>query len=174
MKKILIISAIILIALGLTAGGIYMHILSVIDNPYSADDYPVMVDITQGYTPRGNASLLMEHNLIKSEGIFLWEVKREEVGTQLQAGYFTFEKPLNMPEIIHKLITEGGRMPPQRYTFLEGLTIEKYASALKKREEIDNQHYLNLATSSWRNLNFKFADEIPEGASLEGYLFPQT
>jgi UPF0755 protein len=173
-KKLLIISAVVLLALAITAGGIYMHILNMIENPHSAGDYPIKIEVPKGTTPKGIASILIYHDLIKSERVFLWEVKREKLGTQLQAGYYIFEEPLNMPDVIHKLITEGGRMPPQRYTFLEGLTIEKYASALKKREEIDSQEYLEIATSGWRNLSFKFADEIPEGASLEGYLFPQT
>ncbi len=173
MRKFLIISATILLVIGLAGAGIYIHVLNVIEAPHSATTYPVKFEIPKGTNPTGIAKILFENNLIKSEKIFLWEVRREEVAQKLQAGYFTFVEPNSMPEVIQKILTEG-RIPPQRYTFLEGLTIDHYSSALKKREEINNEQYQNLAKNSKHQFEFEFLKNIPDHADLEGYLFPQT
>ncbi len=173
MKKILLTIVAVLLVIGIAGVWVYISVLNTINTPFSASEYPVKFEIRKGMNPSEIADLLVYLELIKSKKIFLWEVKREEAATKLQAGYFTFTEPNTMPEVIEKLLTEG-KIPPQKYTFLEGLTIDQFADALKKREEIDNERYRTLAKNHKDLFNFKFSKNIPEDADLEGYLFPQT
>lgn len=173
MKKFLIAVIIILLIVGIAGMWVYISVLNTINTPFAASEYPIKFEIEKGTNPSEIADLLFHFELIKSKKIFLWEVKREDAATKLQAGYFTFTEPNTMPEVVEKLLTEG-KIPPQRYTFLEGLTIDQFADALKKREEIDNERYRLLAKKHKDVFDFKFLENIPEESDLEGYLFPQT
>lgn len=173
MKKILITAAAVLVGVGFLLLCFYMYVQGVINSPCDAKNYPVKVTIDKGMTTAAITDLLYEAGLIKSKLFFRYEVGREDAAGKLQAGWFKFEEPMNMPDLINILLTEG-RIPPQKYTFLEGLTISQYADALVKREEIDAHSYENFANFGRSQFEFKFNENIPAEAGFEGFLFPET
>jgi UPF0755 protein len=71
---------------------------------------------------------------------------------------------------------QEGQRPEQVVTIPEGLRLEQVADEVAAQTSIEREAFLNLATSGWRDLGlgFSFLAEIPPGATLEGFLFPDT
>jgi len=169
MKKTLIISAIVILVLAIAASVFYIYFRNTVQDAFTAASYPVAIEIPKGSTPSQIAKILSDNGLISSERIFLWEVRSEGVAEDLQAGFYTFGEPLNMPQIIEKLTTEG-RVLPKKVTIPEGRTVKEISKLLSP--EIGDA-YKKLGLESKDKINFALASQIP-GKSLEGYLFPDT
>lgn len=127
---------------------------------------PVVVEIETGATSRQIAEVLQTAGVIHSKWVFL--AKRAfDRKTTLMAGEYEFEKPLSASEAFETLA--DGRVKlypltiPEGYSRLE--TAEKIASAgLASREE-----FLRMTADP-----SPVQDILPEAASLEGCLFPDT
>jgi UPF0755 protein len=122
-------------------------------------NFPVnsVVDIPTGSTTSEIADLLYENKIIRSARIFELMVLRQEVANRLQAGFYQFERPLTIQQVVSRL--KEGLFADRliKLTVPEGLSVEQLAVLAKQN----------------------FAD-INQGAFVEianphaGYLFPDT
>lgn len=126
-----------------------------------------------------NVLTLSEHledaQIITSRYILMWHLARIGKTHDLVAGTYSLSGDLSPTEIAF-LITEGRVIPRDiKVTFPEGWESKKMAERLTANS-LPGADFLALAQTpkaEWRE-RFDFLKEIPEDASLEGFLFPDT
>lgn len=183
MKKLLtlfVILAIITIIAGI--GGYSWFNSRAKSSPCSAeDDSTTMVEfrIVQGESVQEISVNLQKAGLISSSDIFYWYVKINRIGNKFQAGSFLIQKCLPMSEIAE--ILQNAKGDDVTITITEGLRIDEIADVLDgfflnvENSNFDRTEFLNIVENPD---NYDFDAEIlshkPEGASLEGFLLPET
>jgi len=85
----------------------------------------------------------------------------------LQAGEYTFDEALTVPQVLDKLIE--GEVVTYPLTVIEGLTLEETATALAQQGFGNRERFVELMRSP-----ALIASLDPEATDLEGYLFPDT
>lgn len=103
---------------------------------------------------------------------YLWSTGKLH---SIVAGVYEFPKGMLIPEAA-RIIT-GGEVVPMRVkvTFPEGWTMKEYAERLTANG-LAGDEFLKIATNPNQALlaAYPFLSELPRGATLEGYLFPDT
>ena len=114
-------------------------------------------------------------HLISSRYAFMWHLAREGKAHKLVAGTYKLSGNLTIVEIA-ALVTEGKVIPRDiRITFPEGWDIKMMSERLTANA-LPGAEFLALATkpkSAWLQ-QYDFLAGVPAGASLEGFLFPDT
>lgn len=132
-------------------------------------------EVGQGENVFGLAERLESAGLIASRYAFIWHIVREGKTKDLVAGAYGLSGNLTPAEIAF-LITEGKIVSRDiRITFPEGWTLKKMAERLTANG-LPGEEFLMQAEKplpEWRT-EFSFLASLPAGASLEGYLFPDT
>ncbi len=138
------------------------------------DDTPVSFTISPGETVAQIAMRLQEEGLVVDAELFRRYVQYHEMDTTIEAGEFTLCQTMTIPEIAQAL--QRGLVAEQVVTIQEGLRLEQVAAAVAAQTTVPEDEFLALATTGWRDtgLAFDFLAEIPAGATLEGFLFPET
>jgi UPF0755 protein len=118
---------------------------------------------------------LQEEKLISSRFAFAWYLLRQNKLHTLIAGTYNLSGRLTIPEIA-LFITEGDVVSHDiKVTFPEGFTAKKMAARLTANK-LPGDKFLYLVEHplpQWRT-QFDFLSDLPEKATLEGYLFPDT
>ncbi|MBE2183870.1 MAG: endolytic transglycosylase MltG [Anaerolineae bacterium] len=136
---------------------------------------PVRFEIQSGSTPRTIAQSLANSQLILDSDLFVDYVRAEAIDTQLQAGVYFLTQAQTMIEIAEALTDSGSSQFPFR--ILEGWRSEEIAEA------IDNNPYFGFSGDDFLAVvgagatpspDFSILVGLPAGASLEGFLFPNT
>ncbi len=121
------------------------------------------------------ASDLRAAGIIRSEYAFLYRLWDEESWKTLQAGEYLLSGTMTIPEIIGKLSRGETIQKGIKVTFPEGWTAAEMAARLSERG-LPGSEFLELVNDplpEWRT-RFPFLANLPEEASLEGVLFPDT
>ncbi len=148
-----------------------------INTPPSDSDEPVDFVVERGETARSIAQRLQEKGLITNAKLFELYLRYYGLGTKLEAGHFTLRRNMTIPEIARAL--QQARAEEVTITIKEGWRMEEIADYLDKEGVIDSQEFLSLARNpsalspEIRNKH-AFLQALPPGATLEGYLFPET
>jgi len=81
---------------------------------------------------------------------------------------------MTIPEISQTL--QDARRPEQTVILREGLRLEQVASEVAEQTTINEEAFLELVTRGWRERPYasRFASIVPDTATLEGFLFPDT
>lgn len=149
----------------------------------------VTVQVTAEDDAASVAEKLVDAELIRFKPYF--ETRMRFDGGALEPGSYEIRRGSSVPEIIG-LITvpdpnedaseesteEETSSVPESFnvTFIEGQRIEQYAVTLEEAGlEGGADAYIEAATDvdRWRD-EFSFLETVPEGATLEGFLFPNT
>ena len=111
-----------------------------------------------------------------SERAFLYVALTTGLGDGLQAGSFLLRKDMTPAEVVEALVHDRVTVTTVDVTFREGLRIEQMTALLQTLDTgIDPQEFYDLATKPPAELLAEYAWlELPEGASLEGFLYPDT
>lgn len=113
---------------------------------------------------------LKRANLIRNTRAFEIYVRGKELGDKLQAGTYILSPSLSVQQIVTKM-TEG-HVAKNLFTILPGKTLDEikkaFADAGYANSEI--QTAFNPATYA----NHPALASLPKGASLEGYLYPDS
>ena len=133
----------------------------------------VRVIISQGQTASQIADTLYEHELIQNPKVFELYTQFSGAKSKLQAGGFMLKRSHSVPEIVDRLIS--GKSDEMNVTFLPGLTLEELSDkavsgSLSEQRYSDDEIKTALA-KAYDSPLFKLK---PDGASLEGYLYPET
>src|SRR3989339_70270 len=129
--------------------------------------------IREGQGVNQISSELYDANLIKSKFAFetwLWLKKSED---NIIAGVYQIPKDISIRHLANLFILGPGQSQ-YAITILEGWTRD-LAKATLTEAELDAENFMTLSAraSDWQS-NYDFLADTPAGASLEGYIFPDT
>jgi UPF0755 protein len=122
------------------------------------------------------APRLRDGDFVTSERAFLFTALVSGLNEKLSAGNFLLRGNMTPAEVGDALIRARVVVTTLDITFREGLRIEQMTALLQTKETgIDPKAFYDMATNPPEEL---LADyewlELPEGASLEGFLYPDT
>lgn len=122
------------------------------------------------------APRLVEGDFVTSERAFLYTALVDGLNEKLSAGNFLLRGNMTPAQVADALVRARVVVTTLDITFREGLRIEQMTALLQtKQTGIDPKAFYDMATNPPEEL---LADyewlELPEGASLEGFLYPDT
>ncbi|MDP9211994.1 MAG: endolytic transglycosylase MltG [bacterium] len=129
-----------------------------------------VVVVKEGETPDVIAEKLKAEGLIRSERAFTLHVKFEGLATDIKSGRFRLSGEQSGQEIAQAL-TEESQLATQ-FTIPEGLTQAETAERLDRLEITDADAFEALKATNFPE--YDFLRTLPDDATLEGYLFPET
>lgn len=172
-KKLLIIGAIVAVVVAaLIIGGVigvrnyYTRNLE----PVSTSQTAVTVTIPTGSTVDDIADILKENGLIRNKRAFAQYVRSQGVQNQLQAGTYSLRPSQSVQEIAD--ILTGGNIVKNLFTILPGQRIDQIKSSMINAG-FDAQE-VEAAFNPDLYRDHPALVDLPEGASLEGYLYPES
>lgn len=116
----------------------------------------VVVEIPVGSSTGQIADLLYEHKIIRSARIFELLVLRQKLAERLRAGFYQFEKPLTLHQVVRRL--KEGLFADElvKLTVPEGFSVEQLADlAVANFPQIQKNAVMAAASSS---VGFLFPD----------------
>jgi UPF0755 protein len=123
--------------------------------------------VKKGSGLRTVAAQLEERGLIKGKYLFmLWAYLRGGA-RDIKAGEYSFNRSM-APVKIFQMLTSGS-VKTYSFTIPEGLTAEQIAVLLEKRNFLNKMDFISLVYDKGLVSSYQVY-----GASLEGYLFPDT
>lgn len=171
-RRVWLIAALSLAGLVLLiVGGLGWYLLSLQPRDSTASPQPVTVE--QGMTPRSIASLLEDKRIIRSAVVFeLYAVLGGHAGS-LQAGSYQLSAAQSVPDIVGELL--GGRDDVLNVIIVPGMTLKKLADpTVKNSLAAQGFSQSEIAEAFAATYTSPVLADRPAGASLEGYIFPDT
>ena len=157
-------------ALGIPGVLAYNWVDHQLHQPANPGNSKVRFVVPQGATFHEVADTLHRVGLIDSVMVFDLYARYKHLDRNVQAGAYDLSRNLNMIEILTALQTA---IPDEIFvTIPEGFTIKKTAAALDKAGPIKGSDYMALAVQG--QFSYDFLKDLPPGATLEGFLFPDT
>ncbi|MGQ9909281.1 MAG: endolytic transglycosylase MltG [Candidatus Flexifilum sp.] len=146
-----------------------------LDRSISDDPTPVRFRINPGDTPRIIAANLVASGLIADADLFVDFVRVEGIDTQLEAGTYFLSRAETLREIAFALTdSRSGQFP---FRILEGWRLEEIAAVIDQTPYFgfSGQDFLSaVGPGAQPDPAFSAYVGLPLGASLEGYMFPDT
>jgi UPF0755 protein len=148
-------------------------------DPASTDANEQVFTVNPGDTILTLAPRLQDTGFLKddqAQHAFLYTALTTGLGDKLTAGQFLLKATMTPAQVADALVTARLLVTTKDLTFREGLRIEQMTALLETFDSgIDPQAFYDLATHPTPEL---LADyewlQLPEGASLEGFLYPDT
>jgi UPF0755 protein len=162
----------IVILLVVIAGATLVYGRTQLDPPASGAGSPVTITVRNGEPLDTLVNDLARHGLVRSTFWFGWYARLQGLGAKLVAGDFVVDDAMSASFIVQRL--EG---PPQVGThhvlLTEGLTAGQMAARIAAAGlGITADQYLAEVRSG--RFSEPFLAARPQGASLDGFLFPDT
>jgi UPF0755 protein len=143
--------------------------------PASDDPRPRPFAINPGEPARYIAARLAAAGFIRDADLFNLYLRVEGLERNIEAGHFMLAESMTVPEIANEL--QQARFEEVPVTIPEGFRAEEIAERLAENFVIDSERFLT-AVRQPHSLDlvadYPFLENLPAGASLEGYLFPDT
>ena len=131
----------------------------------------VSFTIHSGETTRSVADRLQQMGMVRNSLLFRLRVNFRGAEGKFQAGDYQLTSGMSEDELIEALQAAKAKDVP--VTFIEGRRIEEFAEVLEKANVgIDAKRFLDLARRG--NFTYDFLETKPPGATLEGFLMPDT
>ena len=129
--------------------------------------------VKTGATWTDVADQLQQQGLISSALVFRLQVRLTGSNGSLEAGTYTLKQGMTTDQIISVL---ENATPPVAVAvrFTEGWRMEQEAAQLEKQSVVTASDFLSITKSQSATFSDDFLTDRPAGASLEGYLFPDT
>lgn len=160
-----------LFALVVACGG-YVA-LSEIRSPAAAEGDPVEFVVEEGESTADIATKLRAADLIRQPALFTLLARLRNLDDKLQTGRYVLSPTMTMSQIMIAL--QSSRIEEREVRLLEGLRLEEIGAALEQAEVVGADAFLAVARDAERfRADYFLLGSLPEGASLEGYLFPDT
>jgi len=164
--------------------GMYLRLNSErLESPAGTHAGSVAFSVEPGETATTIANRLQEQGLISDSQLFRLYMRYAGVDAKLEAGQFALSPSLNMIEIAERL--QRARAEEIVVTIPEGLRAEVIAEWRIAQRALDGERVLEMvgAGPAWGGAGdpaaaglgaYDFLDDRPPGATLEGFLFPDT
>jgi UPF0755 protein len=152
---------------------------SAIDAPAGTDATEAVFTVNAGDTITLLAPRLLQDGFIASEHAFLYAALEQNINAQLTAGDFVLRRNMTPTEIATALVRDRVQLTTVKVTFREGLRIEQQTALLETiTSGVDPAAFYELAEHPTQNLLADYpwlaGAGLPDGASLEGFLYPAT
>ena len=137
---------------------------------------PVEFEIVPGDSAARIAQNLKAQDLIRQPLLFRMMVRQQEAGEKLNAGMYQLSPNMTMGEIIAALQAEQPAFEEVEFQTIEGMRMEEVAEVIVEAGLAESvEAFLEVAKDPTPfKENHARLESIPEGQSLEGYLFPNT
>lgn len=139
------------------------------------DPTDIRFTIRAGDTPRVVADNLRAAGLINDSGLFVDYVQVESLDVRLEAGKYLLNKTMNIRQIAAALT--DSRLNQLMFTVIPGQRIEEVVLQIDANRFFDFTSAELLAViGKGAQVDSVFAEQVslPPGASLEGFLYPDT
>ncbi len=146
-----------------------------LNTPYGTDDTPIRFTVQSGDTAARIARNLADSALIRDAALFVDYLRAEGIDTQIQAGIYFLSQNQTIPEIAHALL--DARNSSITFRVLAGTRSEEVAQAIDatRKFAFKGADFLALVQAGAPvDPVFAALVGLPAGASLEGFLFPDT
>jgi UPF0755 protein len=143
--------------------------------PAGEDSTPVTFTVEPGETAEIIASKLAEMGLITDSGLFRLFLRYHNLDQSLEAGNYELRRNMTMVEVAEAL--QHARLKEVTISIPEGWRAEQVAELLSRENIMDGSTFMAFVQGGKAGLpdvSYSILDEIPSGASLEGFLFPDT
>lgn len=138
--------------------------------PVSASQKNVTVTIPLGSSPSEIAQKLYQAGVIRSEWAFEWYVRTKELRDELLAGTYNVRPNQTVEEIV-TVLTQG-KVATDLLTILPGQRLDQIKSGFVQAG-FDEAEVTKAFDSVAASGHVALVDK-PEGANLEGYLYPES
>ena len=167
--------AFISVVLILLVGGVggFFYARGQLDAPSQLHSKTATIQVASGETLDQVASDLASRGLIRSQFWFSVYARYRGLGGELRAGQYLLDSGMGASAVITKL--EGSPdIATVKIVLPEGLTSAQMASIIAKSQlHISATDYMALVQNP-SGFTGDFSKYLPAGASLEGFLFPDT
>ena len=147
-----------------------------LDQPVSTEPRPTQFVIQPGQPARTIAENLANAGLITDARLFEAYVRVNGLASRLQAGAYQLSPSMTIPEIAQ--ILQRAVAPEIIVRVGEGWRLEQIADYLTQKTPLDGADYRRRAEAGdlagMDASRYDFLAERPAGASLEGYLYPDS
>jgi UPF0755 protein len=146
-----------------------------VTRPASADSTPVTFTVEPGETAAIIATRLAGMGLIADPELFRLFIRYHNLDQSLEAGNYELRRNMTMVEIAEAL--QQARLEEVIVSVLEGWRAEQVAELLGSENIMDGSTFMafvQAGKASLPDVSYSILNEIPPGASLEGFLFPDT
>ncbi|MBI1276491.1 MAG: endolytic transglycosylase MltG [Anaerolineaceae bacterium] len=142
----------------------------------SSDTSPVRFTINRGDTPRAIGQNLVDSALITDAQLFVDYAQLSELDTKFQAGTYFLKRSQTLTQIAVALTDSRNSFIPFR--IIEGERIEEIAAKIDGAQAYFGfsgaEFMVQVRAGSPRDAAFANKVGLPPGASLEGFLYPDT
>ncbi|MEI7644749.1 MAG: endolytic transglycosylase MltG [Chloroflexales bacterium] len=147
--------------------------LGEIRNPVATEGDPVEFIVAPGEATADIATRLRSADLIRQPAVFTLLARLRGLDGKLQAGRYVLSPTMTMSQMLITL--QSGKVEELQITIPEGLRLEEIAAIVEKTGIVSAAAFLRVAHDGahFRDQYF-LLNGLPTGASLEGYLFPDT
>jgi UPF0755 protein len=141
----------------------------------STDATPIRFTVNGGDSPATVAANLLEANLITDSDLFVDYVRAERLDVQLEAGTYFLNQAQTIPQIAQALT--DSRFSQITFTVIPGWRLEQVVEAIDANPlfSFSGSEFYALVRGG-APIDPEFAERVglPQSASLEGFLFPDT
>ncbi len=141
----------------------------------SSDTTPIRFNIASGDTPRVIAANLFANNLVVDPELFVDYVRVSDLDVELEAGVYFLTRAQTIPEIALSLTDSRSSQFPFR--ILEGWRLEEIVDIVDQNPYFgfSGEDFLRVVgPGAPQDASFAAFVGLPVGASLEGFLYPDT
>jgi UPF0755 protein len=147
--------------------------------PAGQDATEAAFDVQPADTIFTLAPRLHAGGFVANEHAFLFTALEAGLGDKLTAGTFVLRQNMTPPEVVDALVRAKITLSSVKVTFREGIRLEQMTALLETvQSSVDPEAFYNLAKHPTADLLADYpwlaAAGMPEGASLEGFLYPAT
>lgn len=145
--------------------------------PASDDETQTQFVVTTGESATTIARRLEEEGFVTDRRAFIFHAVEQDLAQSLEVGTFILRRSMTPAELVAALLDPEVEVRYVDIDLRTGLRLEQVTAKLQTIEglELDPRSFYDLAHAPTADL---LADypwlELPEGASLEGYLWPAT
>src|SRR5437868_2306522 len=138
--------------------------------PVSSSSQTVYFTVASGSTVHEIAVQLKDANLIRSSRAFETYVRGKSLFGSLQAGTYALSPSMSTAEIVNKMV--NGQIARNLLAILPGKTVTQIRQAFKQAGYSDAE--LDVAFNPSTYPDEAVLANLPSGAGLEGFLYPDS
>jgi UPF0755 protein len=139
-----------------------------INSPADKNGAEKVFTISRGEGVNEISDKLYKAGLIKLKLYFETYVWQKKIEGRLQAGEYMLNSKMNIKEITDILAGGKSLSKETSITIIEGWRASEIDAYLKEKGLVKGDEFIGAVK------NYEFLNELPRGATLEGFLFPDT
>lgn len=175
-QKIKFVIIILLFASAAITAGMYFYVADQVEKPVEKIGFYRNFIISTGESARQIGENLAEEGLIKDSFYFKFYLWKSGLKSSIKAGEYNLSSAMNIPGIVN-IISKGKIIEKEVTVFIpEGLTSAEIEEILAENDLLKKGQLEEAVGEKKlkRYYKYDFLLDKPKGASLEGYLFPDT